>query len=260
MNPPAAQPYVNVLGTGVHPVNLGTATDAVLSAAEANQRGYVCVTGVHGVIEARRDPGLRRILNRAFLNVPDGMPLVWVGRGRGFSHMGRVYGPEFMLEVCRASVSRSLTHFLYGGKPGVADELKAALETRVPGLRIVGTYGPPFRPLNGSEQTELAARVDACRPDFFWVGLSTPKQERFMAEYLPRLNVRLMAGVGAAFDVHTGRMADAPRWVKGMGLQWLHRLGQEPRRLARRYAVIVPSFLCRIALQSLGLRNYPVER
>jgi N-acetylglucosaminyldiphosphoundecaprenol N-acetyl-beta-D-mannosaminyltransferase len=123
-------------------------------------------------------------------------------------------------------------------------------------LQIVGTYTPPFRPLNSQEESELLAMVQESRPDILWVGLSTPKQERFMAQYIDRLNVPLLVGVGAAFDIHTGKTKDAPAWVKKSGLQWLHRLFQEPGRLARRYLTNNPRFLLKITLQFLGIRSH----
>ena len=173
--------------------------------------------------------------------------------------MRRVFGPDLMLEVCEMSVREGYTHFLYGGSDGVAEQLSAALSRRFPGLRIVGTYNPPFRPLNQIEQEELSARVASVKPDIFWVGLSTPKQERFMSEYLPRLDTLVMVGVGAAFDLHTGRIQDAPAWVKQSGLQWLHRLGQEPRRLWKRYLYNNPRFVIKMTSQLLGLSKYPLQ-
>ena len=172
--------------------------------------------------------------------------------------MRRVFGPEFMLQMCELSVKRSYKHFLYGGAPGVADRLKRNLVDSFPGLQIVGTYTPPFRPLNQEEQETLRAQVHSLQPDIIWVGLSTPKQERFMAEFLPRLDTKLMVGVGAAFDVHTGRIKDAPAWVKQSGLQWLHRLLQEPGRLWKRYLINNPLFLWNIAVQLLGLRTFEI--
>ncbi len=210
------------------------------AAAAAERKGYVCVTGVHGVMEAQRSPDFRRVLDRAMLVVPDGMPTVWVGRWEGHNEMGRVFGPELMLEVCRISVASGRTHFLYGGKPGIAEELKANLETWFPGIRVVGTYTPPFRPLSLDEKAHLQATLDESTPDIIWIGLSTPKQEKFMAEYIESLNCKVMIGVGAAFDIHTGRVKDAPRWIKSAGLQWLHRLCQEPSRLWKRYLVTTP--------------------
>jgi len=215
------------------------------------------VTGVHGIMEAQKNPAFRSILNSSLLTTPDGTPAVWVGRWQGHSQMRRVFGPEMMLEVCAMSVDKGYTHFLYGGTEGVAEQLKASLLHKFPGLRIVGTCTPPFRPLNEAEREGLKSRISSLQPDIFWVGLSTPKQERFMAEYLPQLDTLIMVGVGAAFDVHTGRIQDAPQWIKTAGLQWLHRLAQEPRRLWRRYLYNNPRFVLKITSQLLGLSKYP---
>ncbi len=247
---------VNVLGVGVHAVNMERALSVLDSALANSRKGYICVTGVHGVMEAQRDPSFRAILNQSLLTTPDGVPTVWVGRVAGFSQMGRVFGPDFMLEVCARSVSKGWTHFLYGGEPGVAEHLKETLELRFPGLRLTGTYTPPFRPLSPQERVELQKMVARVSPDIFWVGLSTPKQERFMAEYLPELDTKVMIGVGAAFDLHTGRIKDAPAWIKNHGLQWLHRLCQDPGRLWKRYLRNNPEFLFRITFQLLGLTKY----
>ena len=173
--------------------------------------------------------------------------------------MDRVYGPDLMLNLCEHGVGEGFTHFFYGGNPGVADDLKRTLENRFPGLRVVGTYCPPFRPLNAAEREELRTVVDEWQPDFFWVGLSTPKQEKFMAESLPVLRAaKIFLGVGAAFDMHTGRVRQAPRWMQRSGLEWFYRLTQEPKRLARRYLVNNPLFVGRAALQLTGRRKYPL--
>jgi N-acetylglucosaminyldiphosphoundecaprenol N-acetyl-beta-D-mannosaminyltransferase len=249
----------NVLGVAMSAMNLDIATQAVLEACAERRKGYVCLTGVHGVSEAQKDPLFRRILNGAFLNTCDGMPLVWEGRRKVGKWVERVYGPDLMLRIMEATRDGKYVHYLYGGAPGVAEALQASMEQRFPGVRVVGTYCPPFRPLNEEEQRALAADVAEKKPDLFWVGLSTPKQERFMAEYLPRLDTSVMFGVGAAFDFHTGRMKEAPRWMMRNGLQWLHRLCSDPKRLWKRYGVIVPTYLFRIFLQRTGLKKYPVE-
>jgi len=225
----------------------------------SGKRGQVCVTGVHGIMEAQSDPHFRFILNSSFLTVPDGTPLVWVGRMQRHRRIGRVYGPDLMIELCRRFVERGYRHFLYGGQEGVAEKLAVCLQRRIPGLQIAGTYTPPFRPLDSKEEAELFEKISACRPEVIWVGLSTPKQERFMAQYIDRLDTKLMIGVGAAFDIHTGRINDAPDWMKPLGLQWLHRLGQEPRRLWRRYLINNPKFVLGIALQMSGLVRHSLE-
>ena len=246
----------NVLGVGVHAVNLSLAAEMLETAVESGNGGYVCVTGVHGVMEAQRNSKFKMILNEAMLVVPDGVPTVWVGRWEGFKSMGRVFGPDLMLEVCRRSVSSGHTHFLYGGMLGIAEELRENLERRFPGIRIAGTYTPPFRPLNAEENADLQNRLSVIRPDIIWVGLSTPKQEQFMHENVHSLRCKVMVGVGAAFDIHTGHLNDAPQWIKNAGLQWLHRLCQEPSRLWRRYLFNNSAFLVRIALQIAGIKRY----
>jgi N-acetylglucosaminyldiphosphoundecaprenol N-acetyl-beta-D-mannosaminyltransferase len=235
---------------------MGRATELADRWLEASHPGYVCVTGVHGVMEAQGDPELREILNHAFMNAPDGMPMSWVGWLQGFSDMDRVFGPDFMLAMCQLSLDRGYRHFLYGGAPGVAEQLQDALKKKFRGLQIVGTYTPPFRSLTSEEERALLSQVQNAKPHIMWIGLSTPKQERFMAQYVDHLQVPLLVGVGAAFDFHTGRIRDCSPWVKRAGLQWLHRLLQDPRRLWRRYLRSNPAFVWNIALQLLKLRRH----
>ncbi len=246
----------NVLGVGVHAIDLPRAVAIIESAIATARKGYVCVTGVHGVMEAQRSAEFRNILDRALLVTPDGMPTVWVGRLEGYRHMRRVFGPDLMWEVCRRSPARGYSHFLYGGKPGVADELREVLTRAFPGISISGTYTPPFRDLSRDEEASLIDQISQSKPDIVWVGLSTPRQERFMSRYLHRLQSTVMVGVGAAFDIHTGKIKDAPSWMKDAGLQWLHRLYQEPSRLWKRYLVNNCSFVGKLALQLVKLRNY----
>jgi N-acetylglucosaminyldiphosphoundecaprenol N-acetyl-beta-D-mannosaminyltransferase len=250
---------VNVLGVGLSAINLRSALAAVGASLAQKSKGYVCVTGVHGVMEAQKDPRLRSILNQSFLNTPDGMPMVWVGKLHGFREMDRVYGPDLMLEICEFTRQKGYTHFLYGGGKGVAEELQRRLEIKFPGLKIVGTYTPPFRPLNSLEEAELVRIVNEKQPDIIWVGLSTPKQENFMAQYRDKFDATLMFGVGAAFDFHAGRVRQAPRWMQRSGLEWLFRLYCEPRRLWRRYFRNNPLFLFNIFCQLTGLRKYAVK-
>ena len=250
-------PKINVLGVGISVLDQNRAREFLFDAVRNNRRGYVTVTGVHGVSEAQNDSALRDIFNRALLVTPDGMPMVWMGKLQGHHSIRRVYGPDLMLNLCEHSVAEGLSHFLYGGVPGVAEELKRKLEGRFPGLKIVGTCTPPFRPLNDAELHDLQERVRLVRPDFFWVGLSTPKQERFMAQHISILpEAKIFIGVGAAFDLLTGRVRQAPRWMQSAGLEWFFRLIQEPKRLWKRYLVSNPLFILRAGAQLLGLRNY----
>jgi len=254
---------VNILGVGVHVVNMGSAVDVLLRAVRQGGRGYVCVTGMHGIMESLHDTALRRIHNRSLLTVPDGMPNVWIGRMHGFHEMGRVYGPDLMMKLCEATATPTdterPTHFFYGATPSVLEKMTTNLQQRFPGLRVVGVYAPPFRPLNEQEINQLQQQVAAARPDFFWVGLSTPKQEHFMAAFADRLETKVMLGVGAAFDLHAGLTRETAAWMKKSGLQWLDRLCQEPRRLWRRYLFNIPRFAVLAGLQLVGLRRFSMD-
>jgi N-acetylglucosaminyldiphosphoundecaprenol N-acetyl-beta-D-mannosaminyltransferase len=250
---------VNVLGVGISAINLESARELIVQAVQDRAKGYICITGVHGVMESQNDSGLRSIHNRAFLCTPDGMPMVWLGRLQGFKQIDRVYGPDLMLEIMRISPQKCIRHFFYGGAAGVAGELAARMGSKFPGITIVGTYEPPFRPLNAEEEQHLKDLVAASRPDIMWIGLSTPKQERFMAQFLPKLESTLMVGVGAAFDFHSGRVRQAPRWIQRSGLEWLFRLCIEPRRLWRRYLRNNPMFVYRAACQQIGLKKFVLE-
>ena len=250
---------VNVLGVGISVLNLHSALDAIAAAVRDRRKGYICVTGVHGVMEAQDDEAFKAILNGAFLCTPDGMPMVWAGKHAGHSEMSRVYGPDLMLEVCAWSETSGAKHFFYGGTDGVAELLAQKLKAKFPKLQVAGTFTPPFRALNETEVKSLQAQVAAVQPDIFWVGLSTPKQEKFMAEFLPKLDATLMVGVGAAFDFHSGRVQQAPRWMQRSGLEWFYRLCQEPRRLAKRYFRNNPLFVLKFFSQLAGLKKYPLE-
>jgi N-acetylglucosaminyldiphosphoundecaprenol N-acetyl-beta-D-mannosaminyltransferase len=248
---------VNVLGVGISVLDQDRAREFLFEAVRQGRRGYVAVTGVHGVSEAQSDPELKRILNQALLATPDGMPMVWMGRLQGQQSIRRVYGPDLLLNLCQNSQDGRFRHFLYGGNPGVADDLERELQFKFPGVNIVGKYAPPFRPLNDVELQQLQEQVRGSRPDFFWVGLSTPKQERFMAAHLALLpEAKIFIGIGAAFDLLTGRVRQAPGWMQRAGLEWLFRLSQEPRRLWKRYLINNPLFLVRAGAQLLGLRKY----
>ncbi len=254
----SAYAKVNVLGVGVHALCMATAVEAIAEAVTYRKKGYVCVTSVHGVMEARRDPNLAAIFRNAFLVVPDGMPTVWMGRLQGHS-IERVFGPDLMLAVLREPRLHGARHYLCGGNEGVAERLQEVLMSKCPGIRIVGTYCPPFRPLTWGEEHALLMEIDRLRPDIIWVGLSTPKQERFMAEYLPKMKATLMIGIGAAFDFHTGRIKDSPDWVKRIGLQWMHRLVQEPSRLWRRYLFNIPQFIFYAVVQLARAKQFSVD-
>ncbi len=244
----------NVLGVGVSALTLAQARDLVLGVRGTPRRGYVCCGTAYGLTAARADPALRRAFNEAWLTTPDGMPLVWLGP----PGVERVYGPDLMLAVCAAGRATGLRHYFFGGTAGVAVELAARLTARFPGLAIVGHYEPPFRPLDAAELAAWRAEISRLRPDVIWVGLGTPKQELFMAAQWRELDAGVLIGVGAAFDFHSGRVRQAPRWMQRSGLEWLFRLATEPRRLGPRYLKTNPLFVLRVLAQKSGLKTYPM--
>ena len=255
----APRERVNVLGVGVDPVNPARAVEIIERWIAGRDRQYVCVSGIHGVMESQQDESLRAIHNRAGLVVPDGMPLVWLSRLHGFRQADRVYGPDLLLECCGRSIRTGHRHYFYGGGSGVPEQLVSRLQERFPGLTVAGTFSPPFRPLAPEEDGAVIHRINAAQPDIVWVGLSTPKQERWMAEHRDRLEAPVLIGVGAAFDFHAGLKRQAPRWMQRSGLEWLFRLLSEPRRLWRRYLRNNPLFVWRLLLQALGLKRYDVD-
>lgn len=265
----AAQPQPHlVLASREHPCFqvLGIRVDAVQMADVVGQMKEwirskggahsIAATGMHGVVEAQHDPGFKQILNNTDLIVPDGTPIVWAGRRRGHHLARRVYGPDLMLAFCEETQTHGYRHFLYGGEPGVAEQLAESLKRRFPALQVAGTYSPPFRPLSQEEDDEIVAMISGAAPDVLWVGLGTPKQERWMHEHRNKLNVPVVVGVGAAFDMISGRRRQAPRWMREHGLEWLFRLCQEPRRLWRRYLIYGTQFVAWIVLESLGLKKF----
>jgi N-acetylglucosaminyldiphosphoundecaprenol N-acetyl-beta-D-mannosaminyltransferase len=256
-HPRANVPRANVLGVAVSAIDLESAVSLASRWIDAGDPGYICLTGVHGVMEAKADAAFRHILNSATINAPDGMPMTWVGRLQGFRQMDRVFGPDFMATMCRLSVQRGYRHFLYGGQPGVAELLRENLHAKFPGIQICGTHTPPLTSLTPEQEREIIDRVRESKPHIVWVGLGTPKQERFMAQYVDRFQVPLLVGVGAAFDYHTGRIRDCSDWIKRAGLQWAHRTMQDPARLWKRYLRNNPTFLWHIAIQLSRMRSYP---
>jgi N-acetylglucosaminyldiphosphoundecaprenol N-acetyl-beta-D-mannosaminyltransferase len=247
-------PRVDVLGVGVSAIDMNAAVEEITRWIKDGEQHYVCVTGVHGVMESQRDPELLRIHNESGLTTPDGMPMVWAGRWAGAKNMTRVYGPDLMLAVIERAADNGWRSFFYGGKDGIGDRLVERLEARHPGMMSVGTYSPPFRPLAPDEDAAIVARINAARPDLVWVGLSTPKQERWMADHVGRIDAAALLGVGAAFDINAGTLPQAPSWMQRSGLEWLYRLICEPRRLWRRYLSNNPRFVLAI------LRNPPRVR
>jgi exopolysaccharide biosynthesis WecB/TagA/CpsF family protein len=247
----------DVLGVRIHAVEIGEVVGRMQEwIRQRDGCRSIAATDMHCIVEAQHDLSFKNILNATSLVVPDGMPLVWLGRGHGHALRTRVYGPDLLLAFCEESAGRGYRHFFYGGGPGVAERLAESLKTRFPGLNVVGTCSPPFRSLSANEDAGMVEMIGRAQPDVLWVGLGAPKQERWMHEHKDRLRVPVLVGVGAAFDLLSGRRKQAPRWMREHGFEWLFRLLQEPRRLWRRYLVYGPQFIAYLALDSLRLKNF----
>jgi len=217
----------------VHAVSLGQAVTSVAQFASRHESRMVCAADVHMVMRYHDEPDFRDVMARADLVTPDGMPLVWLLRRQGFPLQERVCGPDLTLALCQVAAEQGIPIGLYGGKEDVLEALTARLTSLFPGLRVVYSYSPPFRPL---DEVEDRAQVEAIRQagvQMLFIGLGCPKQERWMAAHKGRIPA-VMLGVGAAFDFHAGQIPRAPRWMQRSGLEWLYRVTKDPFRIGRR--------------------------
>jgi N-acetylglucosaminyldiphosphoundecaprenol N-acetyl-beta-D-mannosaminyltransferase len=250
---------VNILGVGVSTVNMEVAVATIHSWIEQRKANYVIAVPAHCIVECLRHEELRRIYNQAGMVTPDGMPIVWISRLMGHRQVERVYGPDLMLAVCEQSVSRRYRHFFYGGWPAdVVEKLAVRMRERFPGIEIVGTYAPPFRPLTKEEDLAVIDVINAAQPDIVWIGLGAAKEEYWAASHVGRVTAPVLIGVGAGFDFHAGVKPQAPRWMMRAGLEWFFRMISEPRRLGPRYLKDNPVFIWNILLQTLGKSPPPL--
>jgi N-acetylglucosaminyldiphosphoundecaprenol N-acetyl-beta-D-mannosaminyltransferase len=246
----------NLLGVDLAIIDYQGALDEIERMIAAEERGYVCHVAVNALMNARREPATMAAMRGARLALPDGMPLVWALRSLGEEIHDRVYGPDLMLLAWERSLRSGSRHFLYGGRdPAATAALVAELGRRFPGATLAGALTPPYRELTPTEEEEVGERIDASGADIVWVGVGSPRQERWMARMRPRLRAPVMIGVGAAFDFHAGLVRQAPRWMQRRGLEWAYRASREPRRLLPRYARDNPAFLALWARQWLAQRR-----
>jgi N-acetylglucosaminyldiphosphoundecaprenol N-acetyl-beta-D-mannosaminyltransferase len=236
---------VKVLDVPLYAKDITRACDTILSSCLTEGRANRCVsaTGAHGMVLARKDKNFRQILTSFFLNLPDGMPGVWIGRIKGKKQMKRCYGPEFFQRMMEHSKDLEVSHFFCGGNSGVAEALKQQVYKKFANNRVVGTFCPPFLPTENYDYESLAKQINSTNANIVWIGLSTPKQEAFAANLSKSTNVNYIITVGAAFDFHTDKVIQAPKIIQKLGFEWLFRLTMEPRRLYRRYLEVVPLFI-----------------
>jgi N-acetylglucosaminyldiphosphoundecaprenol N-acetyl-beta-D-mannosaminyltransferase len=236
----------NVLGVKLYEYDVTTAVNSFIkdiweSASRKNK--LVSATGAHGIVTAQRDAEFKRILANFYCNLSDGMPGVWIGKLKGAIKMKRCTGSQFFETFLKESSEEPIKHFFCGGKEGVAKELKKVAEEKFNNHKVVGTFFPPFREISNEEIKELGQLITKTDANVIWIGLSSPKQEKFAYRLRKYTNANYIVTVGAAFDFHTNRLKKAPLWIQNSGFEWLFRLVIEPRRLFKRYFTIVPLFI-----------------
>lgn len=227
-------PTCNILGVNIAAIDMQWLLDYLNKNIGDLSGDYMCVSNVHTTVTAYEDEEYRKIQNGGIMAIPDGGPLSSVGQKRGFKNMGRTAGPSLMGEIFKISASKGYRHYFYGSTDETLEKLYSVLMETYPGIQIAGMYSPPFRPMIEEEDKTIVERINETKPNFVWVGLGAPKQEKWMADHQGKVN-GLMIGVGAGFDYYAGNIERAPEWMQKSNLEWLYRLLQDPKRLFRRY-------------------------
>lgn len=246
--------YYRILGTDINVTDMNQVVQYIQEHLEELRGHYVCVSNVHTTVTAYRDPEYRNVQNNAALNIPDGKPLSLVQRYAGLKDAGRVPGPDLMPELWKVSEEKEYRHFFYGSRQETLDALQQKLKEKYPRLNVVGMYSPPFRPLTEEEDQFVIEMINKAQPDFIWVGLGAPKQEKWMAAHDGKV-CGVMLGVGAGFDFHAGTIKRAPQWMQEYCLEWLFRIGQDPKRLLPRYLDTNFSFVFNVIKERLKGKN-----
>jgi len=243
-------PVVTVISTPVYATSYADACDRIQAWAEARNSCYIVAANVHVVMTAYWQRQYQKVINQAVLVTPDGMPLVWALRSLGIRDQTRVYGPDLMLAWCDRATQLEMPIYLYGGTESMLEKLQHNLTQQCPSLAIAGSYAPPFRTLTLEEEVADVQRINESGAAVVFVGLGCPKQEEWMARQQGKV-AAVMIGVGAAFSFHSGEVAQAPRWMMKVGLEWLYRFSQEPKRLWQRYCINNPAFVVLFGWQLL---------
>lgn len=250
---------VNVVGLEINLCDYDSATRRAHELANRRRGGYVCFATVHMTMEAQDDPDFQRLVNNADLVLPDGKPLFAMQKLLGNPNARQVRGPGLMPKLFAYAEQNNLSIGFYGGKQETLDRLLKRLATDFPGLKVAYSFSPPFRPISEEEDREIVSAINRSGAQILFVGLGCPKQERWMARHREKLTA-VMLGVGAAFDFYTGTITEAPVWMQKIGLEWMFRLVQEPRRLWRRYLILNPRFTALAALQLAGVKKFENDK
>lgn len=226
----------------------------ILAIRNRSASGYITVNNVHTMMEGRWNPSYQTIINEGFLSIPDGKPLQIVGKLKGNKNISRLFGPTLMENVINWGRENEIKHFFFGSSEQTLQKLRTAIELKHPGAKIVGMLAPPFQPMSEWDNKEFVQIINNANPDFIWVGLGAPKQERWMYEHYQKINKGILFGIGAGFDYLAGNTKHAPQWMKNASLEWLYRLSQEPRRLWKRYLKTIPLFIILAGLELMGIK------
>ncbi len=241
-----------MLGVPLHNVDTAETLECVKNFIEEGGPHQVCTPNVDFIMQAKKDSEFFRILNHAQLSVPDGMWVVYASRFLGTPLKENVKGRILVVNLCRQASELGHSVFLLGGDPGVADRAAEILKEQFPNLEVVGTLAPPLGfDKNQSENDEVIEKLRQAKPDILFVGLGAPKQDKWIANNLSQTRVPVALGIGCTFDVISGKVKEAPRWMTDVGLEWLFRLTREPGRLWVRYLVRDPQFIWKVILQKL---------
>lgn len=242
----------NVIGCAIIKTTMDGAINSVCQRVESKMGGYVCFTNVHASVMAGNDASFMSIVNNSFMSLPDGKPVYWVGRLLGNKGIEQIPGPDFFEKLLAHRGTPELKHYFYGGKPEILEMLVEKLKARYSSINIVGMESPPFRQVSDEEMEMAIERINSTRPDIVWIGLGAPKQENWMSDHWQQLKPAVLLGVGAAFDFHADAVKRAPLWMQKIGLEWFHRLMQEPGRLWKRYLYTNTVFLWRVIKQFIN--------
>ena len=249
-NQTAKTERVKIVSLRVNVVNHESAIRQIHELVEKQNGGYVCFSTVHMIMESHDNPEYGAKVNAADLIIPDGMPLVWMQKLQGTKGAARVRANDLMTMLCAYAEKNDMSVGFYGGKQTVIDAILERAKRDFPNLKIAYAYSPPFRPLTDAEDSEITAEINQKKPDILFMGLGCPKQENWMSAHRDKLTA-VMLGVGASFDFFAGNVRESPDWIGRLGLEWLFRLTQEPRRLWRRYLILNPRFMRLATLQLL---------
>lgn len=227
-------PTCNILGVNIAAINMEWLLRYLDKNIDDIKGDYICVSNVHTTVTSYEDASYCAVQNGGLMAIPDGGPLSTIGKKRGYENMARITGPDLMGKIFEISSEKGYRHYFYGSKNETLELLTQKLKHQYPGIQIIGMYSPPFRPLTEEEDKEVIERINKTKPDFVWVGLGAPKQEKWMAAHQGKIE-GLMLGVGAGFDYYAGNIKRAPIWMQKSNLEWLYRLIQDPKRLFKRY-------------------------